>query len=132
MSAPQPAGEYAAYIRLALATEGGHLSVGLGGATIHYRDGESRCSVSGIDPERAKAEALAAGLPVVDTLPVPYETVFDLAVYGPMPAVGEPPSPKPWGMFSSIPLAEWAEPYRRAGAFVANLPSPAAEQGRAA
>ena len=32
-------GEYDAYIARALATEGGHLSIGRGGATLHFERG---------------------------------------------------------------------------------------------
>ena len=115
--------QYEEYIARALATEGGHLSIGRGGATLYFE----RCRLSGCHEERIKAEAIAAGLPVIDSRSVPFNRVKDLAVRGPMVAVGEPPSPPPYHAFAYAPLAFVAEAYRAAGAEVFNIPPPADE-----
>ena len=56
-------GEYDAYIARALATEGGHLSIGRGGATLHFERGR----LSGCSEDAIKTAAIAAGLPVIDS-----------------------------------------------------------------
>ena len=114
--------EYDAYIARALATEGGHLSIGRGGATLHFE----RSRLSGCAEDVMKAAAIAAGLPVIDSRNVPFETAWALAVRGPMIAVGEAPSPPPCHALSYAPLAFVAEAYRAAGAEVFNIPPPAA------
>jgi hypothetical protein len=118
-SASSPTREYAEYITRALATEGGHLSIGRGGATLYFERGW----LSGCHEERIKAEAIAAGLPVIDSRSVPFDRVRDLAVRGPMVAVGEPPSPPPYHAFTYAPLAVVLEAYRAAGAEVFNVPA---------
>ena len=125
-SASSPTREYAEYIAGALATQGGHLSVGRGGATLYFERGW----LSGCHEERIKAEAIAAGLPVIDSRSVPFDLVWDLAVHGPMVAVGEPPSPPPYHPFAYAPLAVVLEAYRVAGAEVFNAPAvPAPREG---
>ena len=114
-------GEYDAYIARALATEGGHLSIGRGGATLHFERGRLRGCAENV----VKAAAIAAGLPVIDSRTVPFDEVWALAVRGPMIAVGEPPSPPPYHALSYAPLAFVAEAYRAAGAEVFNMPQPA-------
>jgi hypothetical protein len=114
-----PTREYEEYITRALATEGGHLSIGRGGATLYFERGW----LSGCHEERIKAEAIAAGLPVIDSRSVPFDQVLDLAVRGPMVAVGEPPSPPPYHAFAYAPLAVVLEAYRGAGAEVFNIPA---------
>ena len=52
------------------------------------------------------------------------EVVCDLAVRGPLIAVGKAPDPEPWGALSCAPLAVVAETYRAAGAEVLNLDGP--------
>jgi hypothetical protein len=111
--------EYEEYIAKALATEGGHLSIGRGGATLYF----ARGWLSGCHEERIKAEAIAAGLPVIDSRSVPFDLVLDLAVRGPMVAVGEPPSPPPYHAFAYAPLAVVLDAYRAAGAEVFNAPA---------
>ena len=111
--------EYGDSIARALATAGGHLSIGRGGATLHFERGW----LSGCHPEKVKAEAIAAGLPVIDSREVPFDAVYDLAVRGPMIAVGEPPGDPPYPALSYAPLAVVAEAYRAAGAEVFNLPA---------
>ena len=116
---------YDAYIAQALATEGGHLSVGRGGFCLRFGPG---ASLSGYDPEAVKAACIAAGLPVIDSRMVAFETVARLAICGPMVAVGAPASPPPWHALSYAPLRAVAEAYRAAGAEVVNLD--ADESGR--
>ncbi len=117
--ASSPSREYGDYIARALATAGGHLSIGRGGATLYFERGW----LSGCHPEQIKAEAIAAGLPVIDSRDVPFDAVYDLAVRGPMIAVGEPPGDPPYHALSYAPLAVVAEAYRAAGAEVFNLPA---------
>jgi hypothetical protein len=76
---------YGDYITSALRTEGGHLSVGRGGFTLHFGRG---ARLSGYDCESLKACFIAAGLPVIDSRMVAFEDVVRLAVRGPMVAVG--------------------------------------------
>lgn len=114
--------EYAEYINKALATEGGHLAIGRGGATLYYERGW----LSGCHPEQVKAAAITAGLPVIDSRNVPFEVVWEFAVRGPMIAVGEPPSPPPHDALSYAPLTVVAEAYRAAGAEVFNVPAASA------
>ena len=115
-----PSSEYAEHIAKALATEGGHLLIGQGGATLCHANGWlSSCSV-----EQIKAEAIAAGLLVIDGRALPFERVWALAVRGPLVAVGVPPSPPPYHALSYAPLAVVAAAYRAAGAAVFNMPPP--------
>lgn len=111
-------GGYDEYVAQALATEGGHLSIGRGGFTLYFGWGR----LSGYDIETMKVACTAAGLPVIDSRCLPFKTVYDLAVRGPMVAVGEPPSPPPYHALSYTPLAVVAEAYRAAGAEVFNVP----------
>ena len=116
--APEAEQRYGHYIREALATEGGHLAIGRGGFTLYFARGEY---LSGHDCETIKAACIAARLPVIDSRGLDFEVVCDLAVRGPMVAVGEPASPPPWGAFSYAPLAAVADAYRAAGAEVWHL-----------
>jgi hypothetical protein len=117
---------YGHHIREALTTEGGHLAIGRGGFTLYFARG---AYLSGHDSEAIKTACIAAGLPVIDSRGLAFEVVCDLAMRGPMVAVGEPASPLPWGAFSYAPLAAVADAYRAAGAEVWNLP-PAAPAAR--
>jgi hypothetical protein len=103
----------------ALATEGGHLGIGRGGFTLYYDYGST---LSGYDVEPIKAACAAAGLPIIDSRMIDFNTAMELAVRGPMIAVGEPPSPPPWHSFAYAPLTYVAGLYRAAGAEVINLP----------
>ena len=114
----KPASSYAEYIARALATEGGHLSIGRGGFVLHFGCG---ARLSGYDCDIIKAECITAGLPVIDSRMVPFDAVAKLAIRGPMTAVGEPPSPPPYHALSYAPLAIVAAAYRTAGAEVWNL-----------
>jgi len=111
-------GAYDAYIARALATEGGHLSIGRGGYSLDFDRG---ARLSGYDCEAAKAACIAAGLPVIDSRMVEFDTVARLAINGPMVAVGEPPSAPPYHALSYAPLPEVAAAYQAAGAEVWNL-----------
>jgi len=114
----QHRGDYADYIARALATEGGHPKLGRGGATLYFE----QARLSGCLEEQIKAEAIAAGLPVIDSRELAFEAAYDLAVRGPIIAVGEPPSPPPYHALSFAPLAVVAKAYRAAGAEVFNVP----------
>ena len=117
-AATQVRREYDEYIARALATEGGHLAVGRGGATLYFGHGW----LSGCDEERIRAECIKAGLPVIDSRAVPFEMVCEFAVRGPMIAVSRRPCPPPYHALSYAPLAVVAEAYRAVGAEVFNLP----------
>ena len=124
---PEAEDRYSHYIREALTTEGGHLAIGRGGFTLSFARG---AYLSGHDCDTIKTACIAAGLPVIDSRALPFEVVCDLAVRGPMVAVGEPASPPPWGAFSYAPLAAVADAYRAAGAEVWNLPAAAPAAAR--
>jgi hypothetical protein len=106
MTTNQPdSSRYKPDIDNALKTNGGHLSIGRGGFTLHYGNG---ARLSGYDIEPIKAECIAAGLPVIDSLSVPFDAVADLAIRGPMVAVGRDPDPQPWHCLSFASLQEIA------------------------
>lgn len=114
--------DYSADIAKALATPGGHLSIGRGGWTLHYVNeygGESRLSWYVAD--QIKAQAIAAGLPVIDSRGIAFDAVAKLAISGPMVAVGRKPDPSPWHALSYAPLIEVARAYAAAGGEVYNL-----------
>ncbi len=114
--------DYGDYISSALRTEGGHLSIGRGGFTLHYSRG---ARLSGYDCESFKACCIAAGLPVIDSRMVAFEDVVRLAVRGPMVAGGEEVSRPPYHALSFAPLNVVAQAYRAVGAEVFNMPGPA-------
>ena len=121
--------DYADPIARAFATPGGHLAIGWGGPTLYYGDGW----MSGCLVDQIKAEAIAAGLPVIDSRAMAFDDVWRLAVRGPMVAVNRPPCPPPGHALAYAPLAAVGEAYRAAGAEVFNLdPSvvAAASRGR--
>ncbi|SDR44597.1 hypothetical protein SAMN05519103_03238 [Rhizobiales bacterium GAS113] len=113
------------YIARALATDGGHLTIGRGGFSLHFARG---ATLSGYDCETIKAACIAASLPVIDSRTVEFAVVARLAVSGPLIAVGEAASAPPYHALSYAPLAVVAASYRDAGAEVWNL-SPAGEPG---
>lgn len=106
------------YIARALAVVGGHLQIGRGGYSLHYAQG---ATLSGYDCDAMKEACIAAGLPVIDSRNVAFAVVVELAVHGPMAAVGRDPDPQPWHMFSCAPLEVIAAAYARAGADVRNI-----------
>jgi len=108
---------YGPYIALALATEGGHLAVGRGGATLFFAPG---ASISSYDIEAIKEECIKAGLPVIDTRLVDFGVIARIVVSGPMVAVGEEPDQPPYHALSRAPLAFVVEAYLAAGAMVWN------------
>jgi hypothetical protein len=111
------------YIQRALHTEGGHLSIGRYGATLHYDCG---CRISGLWDEEILPLALAAGLPVLDNRPMPIEDVIRVVIGGPLVAVGEPADDlSEDGCYHSLnraPLVYVARLYKEHGGFVANVP----------
>lgn len=119
--------DYSGAIAKALATQGGHLLIGRGGFSLQYENGW----LSGYDCETVKAAAVAAGLPVIDSRKVDFGKVADLAIRGPITAVGRSADPPPWGALSYAPLATVAEAYARAGAEVHNLPVDGATESAA-
>ncbi len=80
--------DYSADIAAALATQGGDLSIGRGGFTLHYRDG---AMLSGYGCEPIKTQCIAAGLPVIDSRCVAFDIVVHLTLKGPLVAVGLTP-----------------------------------------
>ncbi len=65
-------------IAKAIATEGGYLAIGQGGATLYFDRGR----LSGCHPEQVKVAAIAAGLPVIDSRNVPFEVLWTLLCAG--------------------------------------------------
>ncbi len=118
---------YTTDIEAALKTAGGHLSIGRGGFTLHYGNG---ARLSGYDIEPIKAECIAAGLPVIDSLAAPFDAVAELAIRGPMIAVGRDPDPEPWHSLSFASLQAIARNYAEAGAEVWNVPGITSPGGR--
>lgn len=114
--------DYSADIAKALATSGGHLKIGRGGFSLHYLNAYGgQSSLSGYDCDTVKLQAIAAGLPVIDSRCVDFDKVTRLVISGPMICVGGAPEPEPWGAFSYAPLIEVARAYAAAGAEVYNL-----------
>jgi hypothetical protein len=89
-----------------------------GGFTLHFGRG---ARLNGYDCESFKTCCIAAGLPVIDSRMVVFEDVVQLAVRGPMVAVGEEASPPPYHALSFAPLSVVAQAYRAAGAEVFNI-----------
>jgi hypothetical protein len=111
--------DYSADIDAALATQGGHLSIGRGGFTLHYSDG---AMLAGYGCEAIKAQCIAAGLPVIDSRCVAFDVVAHLTLAGLLVAVGREPEPAPWHGLSYVPLRVVAARYAAAGAEVSNIP----------
>ena len=104
----------------ALAVDGGHLFLGEGGFTLAYQRGTT---LSGYDVEPVKAACVAAGLPVIDSRRLGFETALHLAIHTPMIAVGEPVDAQPWHGLAHSSLHHVAALYHAAGAEVVNLPA---------
>jgi hypothetical protein len=110
--------DYSADIAAALAIEGGHLSIGRGGFTLHYRDG---ATLSGRACEAIKAQCIESGLPVIDSRGVDFDMALQLTLRGPLVAVGREPESAPWHSLSYAPLNAVAAAYAAAGAEVWNI-----------
>jgi hypothetical protein len=106
-------------IERAKETAGGHLTVGRGGFTLHFGEGST---LSGYDIDKMKALCIDAGLPVIDSRCVEFDKVAELAISGPMVAVGSAPKFFLSRAFSYVSLAEWVASYRAAGAEIHNMP----------
>lgn len=107
-------------IERALAVDGGHLFLGEAGFTLAYQRGTT---LSGYDVAAIKAACIAAGLPVIDSRGLGFETALHLAIHTPMIAVGEPADAQPWHAMAHAPLHHVAALYHAAGAEVDNLPA---------
>lgn len=114
---PSPTQRYAAYIAQALATPGGYLDIGRSGATLYFGDGW----IAGCLPDQIKAEAIAAGLPVIDSRAIATSALLALVTRGPVIAVNRPADPPPWHALAYAPLPVVADAYRAAGAEVLNV-----------
>lgn len=119
MQQPMTAKDYSADIAAALATPGGHLSIGRGGFTLHY---SHSAMLSGYGCEAIKAQCIAAGLPIIDSRGVAFDVVVHLTLGGPLVAVGREAEPAPWHGLSYAPLRAVALRYAAAGAEVWNIP----------
>ncbi len=108
---------YGPHIPLALITEGGHLGVGRGGATLFYAPG---ASISSCDIEPIKNACIKAGLLVIDSRLVDFGKVAQIMINGPFVAVGQPPDPPPYHALSRAPLAYVANAFLAAGGIVWN------------
>ncbi|RJT24072.1 hypothetical protein D3227_38005 [Mesorhizobium waimense] len=100
------------------ATVGGHLTIGRGGFTLHYRAG---AKLSGYGREDIKAQCIAAGLPVIDSRQVDFDAVLKLTLRGPMVAVRREPEPASCHGLSYAPLHAVATAWAAAGAEVWNI-----------
>ena len=100
-------------------TIGGHLSVGGHGYTLHIADGHR---LSGYDIDTMKQLCIDVGLPVIDTRCLPFDVMADLAIAGPMVAVGSAPRFVICRALSYVSLQEWVAIYRAAGAEIHNMP----------
>lgn len=119
MQQPISTKDYSDDIAAALATPGGHLSIGRGGFTLHHRHG---AMLSGFGCEAIKAQSIKAGLPVIDSRNVDFDVVLQLTLHGPLVAVGREPEPSPWHGLSYALLQAVAVRYAAAGAEVWNIP----------
>jgi hypothetical protein len=119
MLQPKSTRDYSVDIAAALATQGGHLTIGRGGFTLHYSNG---AVLSGYGCEAIKARCIAAGLPVIDSRCVAFDIVMRLTLGGPLVAVGREPEPSPWHGLTYAPLHAVAVRYAAAGAEVWNIP----------
>lgn len=118
MPQPMTTRDYSADIAAALATPGGHLSIGRGGFTLHYRDG---AMLAGYGCEPIKAQSIKAGLPVIDSRNVNFDMTLQLTLSGPLVAVGREAEPAPWHGLSYAPLQAVALRYAATGAEVWNV-----------
>jgi len=73
-------------IRATLANDG-WLSIGRGGATLHY---SPNAHVEGLHPHHIRA-CIAAGIPTLDSTAMDIKDVYELSVRGPMPSFTDEP-----------------------------------------
>ena len=106
------------YITQALAVQGGHLAIGRGGFTLHFKRG---ATLSGYDSDDMKARCIARGLPVIDTREIPIDILTVEVIRNPLIAVDEEPDPEPWGGLDKAPLAAIARRNHELGAAVFNV-----------
>lgn len=88
--------DYGVTLASALATQGGHLFIERGGFSLHCESGW----LSGYDCEPVEAAAISARLPIIDGRKVAFGKVAELALRGPMIAVGKPADPPPGTRYS--------------------------------
>ena len=108
------------YITQALAVQGGHLAIGRGGFTLHFKRGTT---LSGYDADEMKGRCIARGLPVIDTREIPLDILTVEVIRNPLIAVDEETDPEPWGSLDMAPLAAMARRYQELGAAVFNVAS---------
>ena len=106
------------YITQALAVQGGHLAIGRGGYTLHFKRG---ATTSGYDIEDMRDRCIARGLPVIDTRAIPFAILAVEVIRNPLVAVGEDPDPEPWSSLDKAPLIALAYRYRNLGGTVFNV-----------
>ena len=106
------------YITQALAVPGGHLAIGRGGYSLHFKRG---ATTSGYDIEEMKARCIARGLPVIDMREIPFAILAVEIIRNPLVAVGEEPDPEPWSSLDKAPLISLAYRYRSLGGAVFNI-----------
>lgn len=111
--------DYSADIAVALATPGGHLSIGRGGFTLHYSNGSM---LTGYACEALKTQCIASGLPVIDSRCVAFDVVVQLTLGCPLVAVGREPEPAPWHGLAYATLHAVAIRYAAVGAEIWNIP----------
>jgi hypothetical protein len=98
--------------------DGGYLSVGRGGWSLHYPNG-TLSHYGGLDEPIPRC-ALALGIPVVDTTTIPDSKVYETITI-PLAAIGREPDPAPWGSCSYAPLTEVARRKAALGATLYNF-----------
>ena len=106
------------YVTQALAVQGGHLAIGRGGFTLHFKRG---ATLSGYDSDDMKGRCVARGLPVIDTRAIPPDVLSVEVLRNPSIAVDEEPDPEPWSGLDKAPLAAIARRYHELGAAVFNV-----------
>jgi len=106
--------------------DGAYLFIEQGGYTLYHQRGTT---LSGYDVVPMKAACIAAGLAVIGSRMLSFDTALQLAIHSPMIAVGEPPDAQPWHGRTYAPLHHVAALYHAAGAEVVNLPKVAGMGG---
>ncbi|TRD17299.1 hypothetical protein [Palleronia caenipelagi] len=105
-------------IRNALSTTGAYISVGRGGAYVHFGQGCTLSHPGGLEHLATARVLRRAGLPLIDTTTVDRpERIMSL----PMVAVGREPDLPPWHALSYVPLSAYAARAIKLGARVESL-----------